>query len=163
HETLAATVIGEVLQIDPDRIRIVRPDSLASLPGNSPVGSRMAIMLGGAAFHAAEKLKCKLMAIAAPQFGFSHQAIYYPPRAVPARLGRTRPHRESHLSPFAAGFRARARGAPGDEGADRHRAADPGRPGTDVSVPLVRTSSRAGRNRSRARQAAVPPLRDRAR
>ena len=62
HETLAATVIGEVLQIDPDRIRIVRPDSLASLPGNSPVGSRMAIMLGGAAFHAAEKLKRKLVA-----------------------------------------------------------------------------------------------------
>src|SRR6185436_12869607 len=40
HETLAATVVGEVMEIDPDRIRIVRPDSLASLPSNSPVGSR---------------------------------------------------------------------------------------------------------------------------
>src|SRR5882724_7458144 len=29
HETLAATVIGEVLEIDPDLIRIVRPDTLS--------------------------------------------------------------------------------------------------------------------------------------
>jgi 2-furoyl-CoA dehydrogenase large subunit len=58
-------VIGEVLEIDPDRIRVVRPDSLSSLPSQSPVGSRMAIMLGGAAFHAAQKLKARLLAIAA--------------------------------------------------------------------------------------------------
>ncbi len=65
HETLVATVIGEVLEIDPDRIRVVRPNSLSSLPSQSPVGSRMAIMLGGAAFHAAQKLKARLVAIAA--------------------------------------------------------------------------------------------------
>ena len=65
HETLVGTVIGEVLEIDPERIRVVRPDSLASLPSQSPVGSRMAIMLGGAAFHAAQKLKARLLAIAA--------------------------------------------------------------------------------------------------
>src|SRR5262245_62800416 len=29
HETLVGTVVGEVLGIDPDRIRVVRPDSLA--------------------------------------------------------------------------------------------------------------------------------------
>ena len=60
HETLASTVIGETLGLDPDGIRIVRPDSLSSLPGNSPVGSRMAIMLGGAAHLAAQKLNDKL-------------------------------------------------------------------------------------------------------
>jgi 2-furoyl-CoA dehydrogenase large subunit len=65
HETLVGTVVGEVLGIDPDRIRVVRPDSLSSLPSQSPVGSRMAIMLGGAAFHAAQKLKARLIAIAA--------------------------------------------------------------------------------------------------
>jgi len=64
HETLAATVAGEALQIDPDRIRVVRATSLESLPGNSPVGSRMAIMLGGAVHHAANKVRDKLMAIA---------------------------------------------------------------------------------------------------
>jgi len=65
HETLTAAVIGEVLEIDPDRIRVVRPDSLAALPSQSPVGSRMAIMLGGAAYHAAQKLKERLIAIGA--------------------------------------------------------------------------------------------------
>ena len=52
HETLAATAAGEALDIDPERIRVVRATSLESLPSNSPVGSRMAIMLGGAAYHA---------------------------------------------------------------------------------------------------------------
>ena len=77
HETLAATVIGEVLEIEPDRIRVMRPDSLSSLPGNSPVGSRMAIMLGGAAFHAARKLREKLIAIAAHNLGCAPDAIAY--------------------------------------------------------------------------------------
>src|SRR6516164_8116922 len=71
HETLVGTVIGEVLEIDPDRIRVVRPDSLASLPSQSPVGSRMAIMLGGAAFHCAAKLRERLLAIAAHDLGIA--------------------------------------------------------------------------------------------
>jgi 2-furoyl-CoA dehydrogenase large subunit len=77
HETLVATVIGEVLQIEPDLIRVVRPDSLACLPSNSPVGSRMAIMLGGAAFHAAQKLKTKLTRIGAHQFGLGEDKVVY--------------------------------------------------------------------------------------
>ena len=77
HETLVSTVIGEALQFDPEVIRVVRPDSLASLPGNSPVGSRMAIMMGGAAFHAAEKLKAKLAAIAAHNFGCALHEVRY--------------------------------------------------------------------------------------
>jgi 2-furoyl-CoA dehydrogenase large subunit len=77
HETLAATVVGEVLEIDPDLIRVVRPDSLNSLPGNSPVGSRMAIMLGGAAFHAAKKLKAKIVRLAAHQFGCTENDVVY--------------------------------------------------------------------------------------
>ena len=77
HETLAATVLGEVLEIDPDRIRIIRTDSLTSLPSNSPVGSRMAIMLGGACFNAANKLKDKLKRIAAAQFGCMPDGVTY--------------------------------------------------------------------------------------
>src|SRR5471030_1599708 len=77
HETLAATVAGEVLEREPDDIRVVRPDSLACLPSNSPVGSRMAIMLGGAAFHAAQKLKTKLIRIAAHQFGLGDDKVVY--------------------------------------------------------------------------------------
>ncbi|XSC47509.1 xanthine dehydrogenase family protein molybdopterin-binding subunit [Bradyrhizobium sp. RDT10] len=77
HETLAATVIGEVLEIDPDLIRIVRPDSLNCLPSNSPVGSRMAIMLGGAAFHAAQKMKAKMVRLAAHQFRCGESEVVY--------------------------------------------------------------------------------------
>jgi 2-furoyl-CoA dehydrogenase large subunit len=77
HETLVATVVGEVLEIEPDLIRVIRPDSLACLPSNSPVGSRMAIMLGGAAFHAARKLKAKLVRIAAHQFKVGEDGVVY--------------------------------------------------------------------------------------
>jgi len=77
HETLAATVAGEALQIDPDRIRVVRPTSLESLPTNSPVGSRMAIMLGGAVHHAAGALRDKLIAIAAHRLDTPASALVY--------------------------------------------------------------------------------------
>src|SRR5229473_1886720 len=77
HETMVGTVIGEVLEIDPERIRVVRPDSLASLPSQSPVGSRMAIMLGGAAFHAAQKLKARLLAIAAHDLKIAPERAAY--------------------------------------------------------------------------------------
>ncbi len=77
HETLVGTAIGEVLQIDPETIRVVRPDSLNSLPSGTPVGSRMAIMLGGAAFHAATKLKTKLTTIAAHDLGIPLERAGY--------------------------------------------------------------------------------------
>ncbi|ESR26849.1 xanthine dehydrogenase family protein molybdopterin-binding subunit [Lutibaculum baratangense] len=77
HETLVSTVVGEVLEIDPDKIRVVRPDSLGSLPGNSPVGSRMAIMLGGAAAKAAEDLKGQIMRIAAHALKVSEASLVY--------------------------------------------------------------------------------------
>ena len=65
HESLVSTVIGEVLERDPSTVRVVRADSLQALPSNSPVGSRMAIMLGGAAAGAARKIRETLVAIAA--------------------------------------------------------------------------------------------------
>lgn len=77
HETLASTVIGEALELDPDGIRIVRTDSLTSLPGNSPVGSRMAVMLGGSCYLAANKLKKKMIDIAAHQFGCAPEDVEY--------------------------------------------------------------------------------------
>jgi 2-furoyl-CoA dehydrogenase large subunit len=89
HETLVSTVLGEILQIDPDKIRVTRPNSLESLPGNSPVGSRMAIMLGGAAARAAEKLKTKIIAIAAHHLGMAVDQLTYDGgdvRAVDGRL-----------------------------------------------------------------------------
>jgi CO/xanthine dehydrogenase Mo-binding subunit len=77
HETLVGTVVGEVLELDPERVRVVRSDSLNALPSNSPVGSRMAIMLGGAAFHAAKALKDRLVAIAAHDLGLPAGRVTY--------------------------------------------------------------------------------------
>ena len=87
HEQLCATMLGEVLEIDPDRFKIIRADSTTSLPSNSPVGSRMAIMLGGACFNAANKLKAKLCSIAAKRFGVAETAVEYREGRVHARDG----------------------------------------------------------------------------
>src|SRR5437899_1403393 len=57
HETLVSTVVGEILERDPAHIRVIHADSLNALPSNSPVGSRMAIMLGGAAAGAPRRIK----------------------------------------------------------------------------------------------------------
>jgi 2-furoyl-CoA dehydrogenase large subunit len=77
HETLVSTVVGEVLERDPASIRVVHADSLNALPSNSPVGSRMAIMLGGAAAGAARKVKDALIAIAAHNFECAIHDIDY--------------------------------------------------------------------------------------
>lgn len=65
HETMVSTVVAEILHREPDGIRVLHADSLNALPSNSPVGSRMAIMLGGAAAGAAKKIRDKMIRIAA--------------------------------------------------------------------------------------------------
>ncbi|MGB4557773.1 MAG: xanthine dehydrogenase family protein molybdopterin-binding subunit, partial [Burkholderiaceae bacterium] len=77
HETLVSTVVGEILQRQPDSIRVLHADSLHALPSNSPVGSRMAIMLGGAAAGAAKKLRTKLLAIAAHNLMLDTSELVY--------------------------------------------------------------------------------------
>src|SRR5207244_512956 len=51
HETLVGTVIGEVLEIDPDRFRVVRPACLAPLPTQPPLAAPRPLLLGGAGSH----------------------------------------------------------------------------------------------------------------
>jgi len=77
HETLLSTVVGEILERDPETVRAVRADSLGALPSNSPVGSRMAIMLGAAAASAAGKVKAQLLSIAAKQLGAAEAELLY--------------------------------------------------------------------------------------
>jgi 2-furoyl-CoA dehydrogenase large subunit len=77
HESLVSTVVGEILERDPATIRVVRADSLTALPSNSPVGSRMAIMLGGAAAGAAKSIRETLIAIAAHNFECSPEDLEY--------------------------------------------------------------------------------------
>jgi 2-furoyl-CoA dehydrogenase large subunit len=109
HQTLLSTVIGEVLERDPDGIRVVHADSLNALPSNSPVGSRMAIMLGGAAAGAAQKIKDAMIAIAAHNLGVAVPEVEYNEgtvsvRGVPERRLTwkeivTIAHRKYHLMP----------------------------------------------------------------
>ncbi len=165
HETLAATVAGEALQIDPDRIRVVRPTSLESLPTNSPVGSRMAIMLGGAVHGAAGHVRDKLIAIAAHRLETPAERPALSRRRRRAsrlrpgdRVDGPRDHR-APLFPSAA-----ARHGPGPcrrshpPGADGGRHADARRPRADVPLLLLRAPRGAGVDRSGDRQAAAPPL-----
>ncbi|HEY1609239.1 MAG TPA: xanthine dehydrogenase family protein molybdopterin-binding subunit [Paraburkholderia sp.] len=85
HETLVSTVVGEVLLREPDSIRVLHADSLNALPSNSPVGSRMAIMLGGAAAGAAKKLRVKLLRIAAHNLELDEAQLTYQEGCVMAR------------------------------------------------------------------------------
>jgi len=77
HESLVSTVLGEILERDPAGIRVIHADSLTALPSNSPVGSRMAIMLGGAAAGAAKKIRQTLIAIAAHNFECAAEDLEY--------------------------------------------------------------------------------------
>ena len=77
HETLVATIIGEELEREPDDIRVIHADTLAGLPTRSPVASRMAIMLGGAAAGAAQKIKDQAFRIAIHNLGKPADELEY--------------------------------------------------------------------------------------
>lgn len=77
HETMVATLLGEELGRAPDTINVVRQDSLTGMPSQSPVGSRMTIVLGEALRAAARELKDKLMRIAAHDLGVGLAEVEY--------------------------------------------------------------------------------------
>lgn len=77
HETLVSLVVGEELGIEPDNIRVIHSESIAALPSNSPVGSRMAIMMGGAASGAAKKIRDRVIEIAAHNFQLPADRLVY--------------------------------------------------------------------------------------
>ena len=160
HETLVGTVVGEVLEVDPDQVRVTRPDSLSALPSGTPVASRMAIMLGAAAFRAAGKLKEKLITIGAHDLGIARERAAYAQGAVydrnapdkRRRLGRAHHHRAPQLSPHAARHGAGTGGRAHRAGADRRHAADAGGLRAYLSLRVVRIPSRPAHARSRTRR-----------
>ena len=77
HDTMVATLLAEELGRDPATITVVRADSLSGMPSQSPVGSRMAIVLGRAVQAAATELKDKLRAIAAHGLGAGIEDVDY--------------------------------------------------------------------------------------
>lgn len=86
HDTLIAQILAEEFDIPPEEITVTRTDSLNSPPTQSPVGSRMAIMLGGAVHGAAQKIKEKLIAIAAHNLRTPPEQLVYRNRGVESRI-----------------------------------------------------------------------------
>jgi 2-furoyl-CoA dehydrogenase large subunit len=109
HDTMVATIAGEELDRDPDTITVLRSDSLAGMPSQSPVGSRMTIVLGAAIHGAADELKAKMIAIAAHNLGADPADLEYSGTGVRVRDQRDRAlswaeivaiaHRKQHLMP----------------------------------------------------------------
>ncbi|SEB59023.1 xanthine dehydrogenase family protein molybdopterin-binding subunit [Streptomyces melanosporofaciens] len=77
HDTLVATLVGEELGRDPATIMVLRADSLSGMPSQSPVGSRMTIVLGEAVRGAATELKAKLLRIAAHNLAVTEAELAY--------------------------------------------------------------------------------------
>ncbi|GEL26292.1 carbon monoxide dehydrogenase [Pseudonocardia sulfidoxydans NBRC 16205] len=112
HDTMVATLVGEELGVDPAGITVLRADSLAGFPSQSPVGSRMAIVLGQAIRGAADELKARLCAIGAHQLGLAPDEVRYdrgsvvahadPDAAVGWRDLVAIAHRKQHLLPPGA-------------------------------------------------------------
>jgi len=107
HETLVATLAAQELGVNAANVAVARASSLAGLPSQSPVGSRMAIMLGAAVRGAADELKARLVAIGAHQLGVDRTAARYEDGAVVAESGERMEwgelvaiaHRKHHLLP----------------------------------------------------------------
>jgi CO/xanthine dehydrogenase Mo-binding subunit len=88
HETMVAALAGAELGRDPGSITVVRADSLTGMPSQSPVGSRMAIVLGEAVRGAAAELKRKLCRIGAHHLGVGADEVEYAGGDVADRAGR---------------------------------------------------------------------------
>jgi CO/xanthine dehydrogenase Mo-binding subunit len=109
HETMVSTLVGEELGIDPSRIAVVRADSLSGFPSQSPVGSRMTIVLGHAIHGAATELKNRLCAIGARTLELPVEEVEYrdgsvvsirePEVSVPWADLVAIAHRKQHLMP----------------------------------------------------------------
>jgi 2-furoyl-CoA dehydrogenase large subunit len=109
HDTMVATLAGEELGRPPDTITVLRADSLSGMPSQSPVGSRMTIVLGAAIRGAADELKAKMLSIAAHNLGVCPAELGYSGAGISVRaepghkLSWTEiaaiAHRRQHLMP----------------------------------------------------------------
>ncbi|HEX2481369.1 MAG TPA: xanthine dehydrogenase family protein molybdopterin-binding subunit [Methylomirabilota bacterium] len=63
-ETTVAQVLAEEFGVDPGSVSVIYEDSLRALPAAGPGGSRLTVMLAGAATGAARKLREKILRIA---------------------------------------------------------------------------------------------------
>jgi len=109
HETMVATLVGEELGRDPASVAVLRADSLSGMPSQSPVGSRMTIVLGQAIAGAAGELKGRLRAVGAHLLAVGVDEVEYVGGDVLVREDPSRciawddlvavAHRKQHLMP----------------------------------------------------------------
>ena len=166
HETLAATVIGEVLEIDPGS-HPHRAPGFAHLPAEQLAGRQPHGDHARAAPRSTPPRSSSRSSIADRRriSSVGPSEVDYAAGTVSDARGRGRldwidlvtiAHRNFHLLPPAP--------SPGLEVTHVYQvptggsAADRRRPRPDVSVPLVRVPPRAGRDRSRSRQDGAAPL-----
>jgi 2-furoyl-CoA dehydrogenase large subunit len=112
HDTMVATLVGEGLGRDPAGVEVVRADSLTGMPSQSPVGSRMTIVLGAAIAGACSELITRLQAIGAHRLGVGVEEVDYVDGDVVVTADRTQrvpwdelvatAHRKQHLMPAGA-------------------------------------------------------------
>ncbi|MBO0890111.1 MAG: xanthine dehydrogenase family protein molybdopterin-binding subunit [Acidothermales bacterium] len=109
HDTMVATLLGEELGRDPATVTVLRADSLSGMPSQSPVGSRMTIVLGEAIRAAATDLKDRLLRVGAHNLGVPVADVDYVDGDVVVRADSERrlrwgeivaiAHRKQHLMP----------------------------------------------------------------
>ena len=169
HETLAATVVGEV-HGDRSRSHARYTAQFALLAagqqsGRQPHGdhARRRRLPCGAEAQGENDRDCRARSRNSRRSRSLPRRRCERPRGCNAssQLAGPRQHRAPQLSSVAAGNGTGTCMQPHHAGADRRRAADARRAGADVSVLCLRISSSAAHHRSRARQAGDPPLRRR--
>ncbi len=75
HETTVTQLVCEALQVEPDRVTVVRADSTGGVPSVATTGSRMHLMMGAAVLGAAARIKEKMVAIAAQTLGIDSSIL----------------------------------------------------------------------------------------
>ena len=90
HETIVSQIVGEVLQTDYDKIKVIYGDTEKIPEGIGTFGSRTATILGSAVYYAAEKMLEKMKKIAANSLEVSVNDIEYEDGNFYVRGSRTR-------------------------------------------------------------------------
>lgn len=95
HETSMAQMVADVLAVPIEDVRVHFGDTADASYGSGTLGSRSIVMAGGASHLAAEKIRTKLLAIAAHELGVDAESLELgggvvavagdPTRSVPVR------------------------------------------------------------------------------
>ncbi|MBV9580311.1 MAG: xanthine dehydrogenase family protein molybdopterin-binding subunit, partial [Chloroflexi bacterium] len=75
HETMVSQIVCDELGVDPGDVLVERQSGMGGIVGGATTGSRMTLMLGGALYLAAGKVRAKLRRLAAHVFEIDESDI----------------------------------------------------------------------------------------